>query len=77
MLLMLFLRTCLKWKQEYNLPWNIKRQNLHTSKAKGRKKKFCKSPLNQTFAESQNNFKKIFDADKKAELPIYISYQNP
>ncbi len=52
MLLMLFLRTCLKWKQEYNLPWNIKRQNLHTSKAKGRKKKFCKSPLNQTFAES-------------------------
>ena len=63
MLLMLFLRNCLKWKQVHILPWVIKRQNPHKSKAKDRKKKFCKSPLYQTFAESQNNFKNIFDAD--------------
>ena len=60
---MLFLRTCLKWKQVHILPWDIKRQNPHTLKAKGRKKKICKSPLFQTSAESQNYFKKIFDAD--------------
>lgn len=60
---MLFVRTCLKWKQVHILPWDIKRQNPHTSKEKGRKKKICKSPLFQTFAESQKIIKNILDAD--------------
>ena len=57
--------------------FNRRKNNPTTINTKNANLSHSPIVVHNNMAESQNNFKKNFDADKKAELPIYISYQNP